>query len=136
MRCEFLQEYPVRTSTGIEKIRAGSVYFIHPDKAVHLLYAEIVRPVDYGDIQHLPYMDADGRLSDLCAPPPEAKHSEAQETGQIMRNLFVLRDDSDRFRTQLEDMAASGGRLSPEEIEQAPFRKFVNNLGRYFDDKD
>jgi hypothetical protein len=136
MRCEFLQEYPVRTSTGIQTIRAGSVYFIHPDKAVHLLYSRIVRPVEYGDIQHLPYMDEHGRLTEMCAPSPQTKLSEAQDAGQIMCDLFQLRDSSDQFKARLEDMAATGGQLTPEETEQEPYRKFVKDLGRYFDDKD
>jgi hypothetical protein len=112
------------------------VYFIHPDKAVHLLCSGIVRPVDYGDIQHLPYMGADGRLTEMCDPPPQAKLSEAQDAGQIMCDLFELRNGTDRFKAQLEDMAARGGQMAQEEIEQEPFRKFVKDLGRYLDDQD
>jgi hypothetical protein len=137
MRCEFVQEYKVRTETGeVKDIRAGTVCFIHPDKAVDMLFARVIRPVDYGDIQHLPYINEHGRLAALCDNQPQAKLDDEKDSGAITQDVYRMRDYSDDIKVKLEDMAESGGGVAPEEIDKEAYRSFVKEVGRYVGNED
>jgi hypothetical protein len=132
MQCEFLEEYSIRTAAGVETIRAGSVYFIHPFKAVHLLCAGRVRPVDYADIKTLPYLDASGRRAELRPDPDQAEQYEDHEPDEMMQVVYRLRESADRHKRHLYDLAASGSGLTDEEIERQAYTMFAEGLARYF----
>lgn len=137
MRCEFQQSYKVRSESGeIQEIHAGSVCFVHPEKAVLLLLTRIVIPVDYGDILYLPYINEDGRLAPICNNQLRAKLSQEMESGAITQDAYRLRDYSDCIKAKLEDMAATGGGVPPEEIDSEAYRFFVNELESYVSKKD
>jgi len=134
MQCEFLEEYQVRTELGNKTtIKAGSVYFIHPYKAVHLLVAGKVRPVDYGAVRYLPYMDESGRLS--ISPPgiAQAERHGGQEADEILKVIYHLREDSDRYKLHLHDLDVSGSGLTDEEIERQAYKMFAEGLEQYFE---